>query len=120
MEHFLIRISTVEYVVVQDSDILNANCAEISNRDLVQLNARLGASAAPSSLILSGLNSVERKTLEYGGDFDKVEYLPEFDRIEREEGTNRLIENTIDLAANVTELAETHNDLVHGRGKILT
>ena len=59
------------------------------------------------------------QNLEDGGDFTKCEVLPYYDGIEREDGTNRLIENTIDLAANVTELAETHENLVHGRGQIL-
>ncbi len=45
--------------------------------------------------------------------------LPAFDRVDREDGMNRLIENTFNLAANVTELAETHEALVHGRGQIL-
>ena len=29
------------------------------------------------------------------------------------------MESTIKLAANVTELAETQNDLIHGKGQIL-
>ena len=35
MEHFLMRISTIDYVVVQDIDMLSENCAEISNLDLI-------------------------------------------------------------------------------------
>ena len=35
MEHFLQRISSLDYVVMQDMDILNENCAEISNMDLM-------------------------------------------------------------------------------------
>jgi len=42
--------------------------------------------------------------------------LDDYDRIERVEGTNTLIECTMQLAANVTELAETHEELVNGRG----
>lgn len=38
MEHFMVRISSINYVVVQDMDILSENCAEISNLDLIQLN----------------------------------------------------------------------------------
>ena len=38
MEHFLHRISSIDYAVVQDMDILNENCAEISNLDLEQLD----------------------------------------------------------------------------------
>ena len=45
--------------------------------------------------------------------------MSKFDGIEHEDGTNRLIENTIDLAANVTELVESHQDLVHGKAQIL-
>ena len=35
MEHFLMRISTINYKVVQDIDMLSENCAEISNLDLI-------------------------------------------------------------------------------------
>ena len=72
-----------------------------------------------SSSDCPGLTADEMQNLEDGGDFTKCEVLPYYDGIEREDGTNRLIENTIDLAANVTELAETHENLVHGRGQIL-
>ena len=51
--------------------------------------------------------------------FESCAVIPDFELIEREDDTNVLIENTIELAANVTELAETHTDLVHGRGQIL-
>ena len=57
--------------------------------------------------------------MENADDFTRCQPLPYFNEIERENGTNRLIENTIDLAANVTELVETHQDLVHGKAKIL-
>ena len=121
------RISTLEYTVVQDIDILSENCAEISNFDLMQVNSPAnvnGATGKVSSLLLSsaltsedgGVASEELQALEGGGDFPKCQVLPAYDRVEREDGTNRLVENTIGLAANVTELAETHHDLVHGRG----
>ena len=51
--------------------------------------------------------------------FETCAVIPDFELIEREDDTNVLIENTIELAANVTELAETHTELVHGRGSIL-
>ena len=121
------RISTLEYTVVQDIDILSENCAEISNFDLMQVNSPANINSATgkvSSLLLSaaltsedeGVASEELQALEGGGDFPKCQVLPAYDRVEREDGTNRLVENTIGLAANVTELAETHYDLVHGRG----
>ena len=121
------RISTLEYTVVQDIDVLSENCAEISNFDLMQVNSPAnvnGATGKVSSLLLSsaltsedgGVASEELQALEGGGDFPKCQVLPAYDRVEREDGTNRLVENTIGLAANVTELAETHHDLVHGRG----
>lgn len=66
-----------------------------------------------------GLNSEEWRNLEAGGDFAKCVQLEEIDTIDREEGTNRLVENTIDLASNVTELAETHSELIFGRGCLL-
>lgn len=121
------RISTLEYTVVQDIDVLSENCAEISNFDLMQVNSPAnvnGATGKVSSLLLSsaltsedgGVASEELQALEVGGDFPKCQVLPAYDRVEREDGTNRLVENTIGLAANVTELAETHHDLVHGRG----
>ena len=40
MEHFLVRISTIQYVVLQDIDMLNDNCAAISNLDLIKLDTR--------------------------------------------------------------------------------
>lgn len=121
------RISTLEYTVVQDIDILSENCAEISNFDLMQVNSPTNVNNATgkvSSLLLSsaptsedgGVASEELRALEGGGDFPKCQVLPAYDRVEREDGTNRLVEHTIGLAANVTELAETHHDLVHGRG----
>ena len=127
MEHFLTRITTLEYTVVQDIDILSENCAEISNFDLMQVNSRTNINAATgkmnSHLVSSpltsedaGVASEELQALEGGGDFEKCQVLPAYDRVEREDGTNRLVENTISLAANVTELAETHHDLVLGRG----
>ena len=117
----MMRISTIEYVVVQDIDMLSDNCAEISNLDLEQ---QLGKKENLQSNVVSssdnaGLTAEEILNLEEGGDFTKCEPLPHFDGIEREDGTNRLVENTIDLAANVTELAETHETLVHGRSQIL-
>lgn len=66
-----------------------------------------------------GNKNKEILELENEGDFAKCQPLPYFDGIERENGTNRLIENTINLAANVTELVETHQNLVHGKAKIL-
>jgi len=78
MEHFLLRISTIEYEVKHDIDMLTDNCAEISNQDLMQLNARSGGLAGPaSSSDPNGLNSVEMQVLEDGGDFDKVERIPD-------------------------------------------
>ena len=122
MEHFLMRISTIEYVVVQDIDMLSENCAEISNLDLMNVGKTDGGSQLASNVASSdngGLTPDEMQHLEDGGDFTKCEPLPYFDGIDREDGTNRLVENTIDLAANVTELAETHENLVHGRSQIL-
>ena len=121
------RISTLEYTVVQDIDILSENCAEISNFDLMQVNSPANINSAtgkasgrlPSSALTSEdgvVASEELQALEGGGDFPKCQVLPAYDRVEREDGTNRLVENTIGLAANVTELTETHHDLVHGRG----
>lgn len=66
-----------------------------------------------------GLASDEWKSLENGGNFDKCVQLEDVDTIEREEDMNRLVENTIDLAANVTELVETHSDLIFGKGNLL-
>ena len=124
MEHFLTRISTIDYVVVQDIDMLSENCAEISNLDLIQMNGfKQDTSNLVSNVVSSdeniGLTKDELQNLEDGGDFSKCLPLPAYDGIEREDGTNRLVENTIDLAANVTELAETHDNLVHGRSQIL-
>ena len=128
MEHFMVRISTIEYEVVQDVDMLSENCAEISNLDLLQIhnlqNAKDGRSSNIHSNLVSsedfaGLTPEEIQNLEEGGDFTKCEPLPTYDGIDREEGTNRLVENTIDLAANVTELGETHESLVNGTSQIL-
>lgn len=77
------------------------------------------ASAVASTTDYQGLTPEEMQMLEDGGDFPKCQPLPAYDGIEREDGTNRLVENTIDLAANVTELAETHESLVYGRSQIL-
>lgn len=66
-----------------------------------------------------GLGSDEWRNIERGENFDKCVQLEEIDTIEREDDMNRLVENTIDLAANVTEIAETHNDLIYGRGSLL-
>ena len=109
MEHFLSRISTIDYQVIPDSDILGENCFQISNLDLVQAN---GLGINPHGLASSSENdnitNDEMRHLNVAnGDFIKCEVLPPVDTIEREDGMNRLVENTIRLAANVTELAET-------------
>ena len=59
------------------------------------------------------------QNLENGGDFSRCQPLPDYDGIEREDGTNRLIESAVELAANVTELNETHHDLINGRAKVI-
>ena len=38
MEHYLRRISTLDYVVVQEMDVLSENCDTIANLDLSQIN----------------------------------------------------------------------------------
>ena len=128
MEHFLHRISSIDYAVVQDMDILNENCAEISNLDLEQLDgfksgtdptATKVAATLNSASDRIGLNSTEVLALAEGGDFEKCQVLPKYDFIERQDSTNGLVENTIKLAANVTELQETHHDLLHGKGQVL-
>jgi len=50
---------------------------------------------------------------------EKCAVIPDYERVDREENSNLLVEKTIQLAANVTELAETHNELVTGQGKVL-
>ena len=75
--------------------------------------------SSPISSEDGGVPSEDLLVLEGGGDFAKCQVLPAYDRVEREDGSNCLVENTIGLAANVTELAETHYDLVHGRGQLL-
>ena len=59
------------------------------------------------------------QNLENGGDFSRCQPLPDYDGIEREDGTNRLIESAVELTANVTELNETHHDLINGRAKVI-
>jgi len=44
-----------------------------------------------------------------GKDMDRSDVLSRFDRVEREPDSNHLIEGTIKLAANVTELVETQH-----------
>ena len=51
-----------------------------------------------------------------GSHYDKQEIYDKFDRVERELDANHLIEGTMQLAANVTELAETQNELIAGQG----
>lgn len=122
MEHFLVRTSDIEYQVVQDIDILNENCAKLNNLDLMQINSgdnKVNSSGPGSARQRAALNSIEIEDLAQGGDFDPCSVLPDFDRVEREDGMNHLVENTMRLAANVTELAETHDQLVHGRGQVL-
>ena len=63
-----------------------------------------------------GLDSNEVRHLQKGGDFEKCKVLEPYPRFEMEPNFNRLIESTIKLAANVTELAEVHQDLVNGSG----
>lgn len=119
MEHYLQRIAQLEYKVVQDIDILNENCAEIANLDLAQVESGMMHQILRSNSDHHGLASDEVRALSQGGDFEPCQVLGEFDRIEREEDESRLIEGTMQLAANVTELAETHEELVNGRGQVL-
>ena len=50
---------------------------------------------------------------------DREDVVYRFDRVELEPDSNHLIEGTIKLAANVTELAETQHELVNGQGSVL-
>jgi len=88
----------------------------------MQINSgdnKVNSSGPGSARQRAALNNVEIEDLARGGDFDPCSVLPDFDRVEREDGMNHLVENTLLLAANVTELAETHDQLVHGRGQVL-
>lgn len=99
MEHFLTRISTLTYQVengINDED------------QQLRWPSRI-KEATP----------IDYTSLEEEFCFETCAVIPDFELIEREEDTNMLIENTIELAANVTELAETHTALVLGRGQIL-
>ena len=62
------------------------------------------------------MDSNDVKILSDGGDFERCKVLDDYKRYDCEPDSNRLIEGTIQLAANVTELAETQNDLVNGSG----
>ena len=99
MEHFLTRISTLTYQVENEID---------GDDQEVRWPSRI-KEATP----------IDYTSLEAEFCFDTCAVIPDFELIEREDDTNVLIENTIELAANVTELAETHTELVHGRGQIL-
>ena len=99
MEHFLTRISTLTYHV---ENVINDEDQELRWPSRIK-------EATP----------IDYTSLEEEFCFETCAVIPDFELIEREEDTNVLIENTIELAANVTELAETHTALVLGRGQIL-
>ena len=66
-----------------------------------------------------GIDSAQIIKIMEGSNLDRRDVENKFDRVERETDFNHLIEGTIQLAANVTELAETQNELVNGQGQVL-
>lgn len=125
MEHYLRRISQLEYkVFLQDDtdELFDANENASPNFELNHLHTEAmnhhnpwqGANSDPL-----GIDSAQIIKIMEGSNLDRRDVENKFDRVERETDFNHLIEGTIQLAANVTELAETQNELVNGQGQVL-
>jgi hypothetical protein len=125
LEHFLNRCASLEYEVELEKDVFSANFNSFEVKHNPE-NSRPNSTLMVSSE--EGFTPQGRQDPTMFGGISQMgltkEYITQFkaqdftyDPIGGK--TNKLIESTMALAANVTELSESHKELVEGSPQLL-
>ena len=111
MEHFLTRSSDIKYQFEDESEYLAAENEHLGDEDFQGGDSTDSQDGEAVAIY----DSAELSVLKVPGTAH-IEALAEANTAAK---PNKLVENTMSLAANVSELLETQQELVSGKGQLL-